>query len=599
MAIDINIGSKLDAKGFKQAETATEKLTRNVKNLAGSLGLAFGTAAVVAFGKASIKAALEAQAEQERLANLLEVTTGASRRQIAALNDQAEALEKIGVVTAGSITQTQSQLATFNLQISTIEKLTPAILDYVTAEKGATASAADFKSMTNGLAQALNGNFTSLTRVGFVIDDVTKKRIKEGTETERAAALVEVLNSTYKDFNKNLRLTNAGQMQVLANTADDVKVIIGTGILDSLKILSEDKSIDNLTTSMTEAAEATAETTVAVSKLIKEITKIPVVGDFLGRLVSNPLNLPKEFLVFGEGGLLDYSREYGKLTEKIYGGAAATKYLAEVEAAAAKKRATADRLANTAAKKIADTKKKQLATEKALLVEKNKQAVLDKASLLLAQGQKIFDEEGIQLAAAAQGKLTEEERVRLALKKDIFDLEAAINEGNVGAAAKLADSLLGNAQKLAALRTEMMGLNNIENPFTAWLQTLTQMSSELDKMVKSVENQLRTTIRTMLDSISGALAKLQAINGRNTPIEEQRSIIGEKLAAARPDITALQDQLARMGVPGYSQSSANSTSVVVNVAGSVSTERDLVSAITQGLYAQQASGTPVNYSTVY
>jgi len=41
------------------------------------------------------------------------------------------------------------------------------------------------------------------------------------------------------------------------------------------------------------------------------------------------------------------------------------------------------------------------------------------------------------------------------------------------------------------------------------------------------------------------------------------------------------------------------TTVVVNVAGSVSTERDLVSAITQGLYSQQASGTPVNYSTVY
>jgi hypothetical protein len=45
--------------------------------------------------------------------------------------------------------------------------------------------------------------------------------------------------------------------------------------------------------------------------------------------------------------------------------------------------------------------------------------------------------------------------------------------------------------------------------------------------------------------------------------------------------------------------SMGGTSVVVNVAGSVSTERDLVAAITQGLYSQQASGTPVTYSTVY
>jgi hypothetical protein len=590
-------------KAFKQAETATDKLNRGVKNLARNVGLAFGTAAIVAYGRASVKAALESQAEQERLANLLEVTTGASRRQIDALNQQASALEKIGVVTAGSITQTQSQLATFNLQISTIEQLTPAILDYVTAEKGATATTEQFKSMTNGLAQALNGNFTSLTRVGFVIDDVTKKRIKEGTETERAAALVEVLNSTYKDFNKNLRLTSAGQMQVLANTANDVKVIIGTGILDSLKLLSDDQSVDSLTTSMTEAAEATAETTVAVSKLIKEITKIPVVGDFLGRLVSNPLNLPKELLVFGEGGLLDYSREYGKLTEKIYGGAAATKYLAEVEAAAAKKRAEADRLANAAAKKIADTKKKQLATEKALLAEKKKQEALDKAALVLAQGQKVFDEEGIQLAAAAQGKLTDEERVRIALKKDILDLESAINEGNVTAAARLANSMVANAQKLAALRTDMIGLNDIQNPFDAWLETLRLMAMELAALSKP----LKEVPKLLPKGATPAEIMANIEQYQKLSPEDQTILFGSPLLPSGslgstmsgtftegPDAARFYNQMSAGGSMGGA-----GTVVNVNVTGSVTTERDLVAAITQGLYAQQASGTPVNYSTAY
>jgi hypothetical protein len=40
---------------------------------------------------------------------------------------------------------------------------------------------------------------------------------------------------------------------------------------------------------------------------------------------------------------------------------------------------------------------------------------------------------------------------------------------------------------------------------------------------------------------------------------------------------------------------------VVNVVvqGSVSTERDLVDAITQGIYNNQAAGIPINYSTVY
>jgi hypothetical protein len=50
------------------------------------------------------------------------------------------------------------------------------------------------------LAQALNGNFASLTRVGFVLDKVTKKTIASGSESERAAAIVKVLESTYKGF---------------------------------------------------------------------------------------------------------------------------------------------------------------------------------------------------------------------------------------------------------------------------------------------------------------------------------------------------------------------------------------------------------------
>jgi hypothetical protein len=44
---------------------------------------------------------------------------------------------------------------------------------------------------------------------------------------------------------------------------------------------------------------------------------------------------------------------------------------------------------------------------------------------------------------------------------------------------------------------------------------------------------------------------------------------------------------------------AYQNSIVVNVQGSVTTERDLVSAITQGIYNNQASGIPINYSTAY
>jgi hypothetical protein len=579
----INIASKFDAKGFKQAESASEKLARTAKNLAGTLGLAFGSAAVVAYGKASVKAALESQAEQERLNNILKVTTGATQSQIDVLNEQANALERIGVVTGGNIKMTQSQLATFDLQISTIKTLTPAILDYVTAEKGATASAADFKSMTNGLAQALNGNFASLTRTGFVLDEVTKKTIKEGTETERAAALVKVLNSTYKDFNANLRNTDSGKMQVLANTAREVQTIIGAGIIDSLKLLSEDTTIDGLTAKMRELAVATSDVSTGFSLFLKDVKEgleaDPILGSFFGWLLDDI----GSGIIFEKAGKERRERlAYNKNEHK-----------------AKQLNLAVDNKADKLTKSQVAARNKLLATQRKIAAEKKKQEILDKASLVLAQGQKVFDEEGIQLAAAAQGKLTEEERTRLALKTDIFNLEAAINEGNISAAAALANSMVANAQKLAALRTDMIGLNDIQNPFTAWLDTLRQMALELSKLAD-----VNPAPMTQQQQLGNVLSFGEALKSKQQNLLERTDPNTDPLTALRLTAENLKAQqqglLASIGGT-YAQSSmtGGGTIVNLNVQGSVSTERDLVAAITQGLYAQQASGTPVNYSTAY
>ena len=565
-------------KGFKQAETATDKLTRGVKNLAGSLGLAFGTAAVVAYGRASVKAALESQAEQERLNNILKVTTGATLQQIDVLNQQADALERIGVVTGGNIKTTQSQLATFDLQISTIKTLTPAILDYVTAEKGATASASDFKSMTNGLAQALNGNFTSLTRTGFVLDEFTKKTIKEGTETERAAALVKVLNSTYKDFNANLRNTDAGKMQVLANTAKEVQTIIGFGIIDSLKILSQDTTIDGLTIKMKELAVAVSDVSIGFSLFFKDFKEgleaDPILGSFFGWLLDDI----GSGIIFEKAGKERRERlAYNKNEHK-----------------AKQQNVILDNKADKLTKSQLAAQNKLLTTQKRIAAEKKKQEILDKASLVLAQGQKVFDEEGIQLAAAAQGKLTDEERTRLNLKTDIFNLEAAINEGNISAAVRLSNSMVANAQKLAALRGDMIGLNDIENPFTAWLETLKQMAAELAKLA----NIKPLAALPMGGAMAEPLYKYNSLSQQLVPGTTERSPMG--YGGGQFDMNLIPST-PLYGYNSLSQSAVPSgdTIVNVNVTGSVTTERDLVAAITQGLYAQQASGTPVNYSTAY
>lgn len=142
-----------------------------------------------------------------RLSQILKTATGATDDQVNSLLDQAEALEKVWVASKENIINAQAQLATFDLQSDTIKKLIPSITDYVMAEKWATATTDDFKQMTNGLAQALNWNFSSLTRVWFVLDDTTKELISSWTEMERAEAIAKILDWTYWWFNQRLTET--------------------------------------------------------------------------------------------------------------------------------------------------------------------------------------------------------------------------------------------------------------------------------------------------------------------------------------------------------------------------------------------------------
>jgi hypothetical protein len=220
----------------QQSGKAMTGFMDKIKQVGGAMGVAFGGAAVLTFLRSSVTEANAASAAQERLRQLLITTGGATNEYVDYLLEQASALEKVGVVSKANIVTAQSQLATFDLAGETIATLTPAILDYVTAEKGAAATSDDFRQMTNGLAQALNGNFGSLTRVGFVLDDQTKKLISNGTESERAAAIVDVLNSTYKDFNASLRDTNP--MQVAANELGNLKEDLGAALLPALEKVS-------------------------------------------------------------------------------------------------------------------------------------------------------------------------------------------------------------------------------------------------------------------------------------------------------------------------------------------------------------------------
>lgn len=194
---------------------------------------------LISFSKQAIGLAQERLTAETALAQQLRVSRNATDEQIKSLIDQANALEKVGVVDASVTTAMQARLAGFDLSTEAIKKLTPAILDYTVAERGANATAEDAVSRANGLAQALQGNFASLTKVGFVLDKATKETIAHGTEMQRVTAITKVLNSTYEGMNETMGKTFAGTVFRAKDALDDLKTTVGFALMPAVGALAE------------------------------------------------------------------------------------------------------------------------------------------------------------------------------------------------------------------------------------------------------------------------------------------------------------------------------------------------------------------------
>jgi hypothetical protein len=301
MAIIVPILTTFNDKGIKSAikefQTATtqiqkfgavgkifegvgQSLTKNLTVPILGLGAALGT---------FVKDAIEAEAATAKLRKILLNTGGATEKGVDALLKQASALEKIGVASKESIVTSQAQLATFDLQASTIETLTPAILDYVLAEKGATATSEDFKTMTNSLGAALQGQFGALTRANFRLTENQKKMVSTGTESERATAIVELLTSTYGGFNEALAQTPEGRIILLGREFGQLKQEIGSVflpvVLEVSDVIKNDiiPEVQNLVDKFKTLSPETIDTGVKIAGLIAILGPLVfVIGKVIG-----------------------------------------------------------------------------------------------------------------------------------------------------------------------------------------------------------------------------------------------------------------------------------------------------------------------------
>ena len=267
---DILIGSKLDAKGFKAAETQLSKLSRSVTKVAGAFGLAFGTRAMTRYSKNAIKAFAEDEKAARSLAIQLK-NTGNAFAQPGIESFIANLERSTGILDEVLRPSFQTLLTSLD-DVALAQKTLSLALD-VSAGTGK-----DLQAVSLGLAKGYLGNTTSLTRLGA---GLTKNILATGDMVK----ITDVLTKKFAGQAKSAVQGYSGQMALLTVASENSQEIIGKGLLDALNNLGGNTGIESTTRQMEALAQFTSDFVVGLSLIGKtKGSKTGILGMIAGTL---------------------------------------------------------------------------------------------------------------------------------------------------------------------------------------------------------------------------------------------------------------------------------------------------------------------------
>jgi len=451
--VAINIAAEYTGKAaFDKANKSVTTLERNVKKLASGLGLALGTTAMAAYGKAAVKAFAADEAAARRLATAVD-NLGLSFSQ-AKVNTFIEDLEKSALIaddvlrpafqalltTTGSLTKSQ-ELLNNAIQISR-------------------ASGVDLATVSQDLANGFVGITRGLKKynTGLTQAELKSKSFNEilGIMLAKSAGAA----SAYLE-------TTAFKLDALTTASDRAKETIGAGLVDAFARIAGGSETSDAVKAIDNIAKAINGVTAATGFLIGGLVKLYRGLDFITTFGG----------LTGANGSLATMLESQPSTNRSAspaGTAARTAQQRAAEAAAAKR-----------AKELAKLTKQQVDAQKKLTAEQKKQNALKKAG-------SIFDLDQIQIIAALKGQLSEQDRKRL-------ELQFALLLGNKEEASRLTYQL-AKAQGLGEqIARDLASLPMANNPFASW-------EAYLDKIAEKARQIASLTVNAPLGTAAAAAA---------------------------------------------------------------------------------------------
>jgi len=451
-------------KAFKQADTATQKLTSNVKKLAGAVGLAYGTSAIIAYGKASVKAFAADEAAARRLTTAVEnLGIGFANPQI---TEYIANLEKSAAIADDVLRPAFQGLLTTTGSLTQSQKL---LNDAITISR---ASGVDLATVTEDLGKGYVGITRGLTKynTGLTRAELTSKSFNEilGVILKRSAGAAE----DYLD-------TTAYKFDVLSVATSNAAEIIGGGLVDAFALVGggTDASdaayvIESIATALANVSRQAGRTVGVIPTLIQNLKKLPrdIFAGFAGAQIGRNVVIPQK-------------KEEAKLTltQKKQ-----EELMAKLEKDALKR------------------EKERLALLNKQNTAKKLQGAIDKANLALGKGEEIFDIEKIQIAAALTsqaeqlGKATSQSQIlqiandtaRLNVKRSISELEDAIASKDEKAIINATAKLNADLKSLNALTGQNAALLSIESILNS-LKPVDLINQEnLDAALKKIQDMI-------------------------------------------------------------------------------------------------------------
>lgn len=290
-----NIVSKIDGSvetNIKKVETNVKELGNtmdktnskaksfgdNFRDVAKAIGLVYLTQQIFNFGKASVQAFANAQQSLIQFNNAQQNVAGTTKEQINDLNEYILALEKKTSIDDKSIRQASQILAQDQISIENQKKLLAGIVDLAVANSKANGQEIDVAGTGKAIGLAFaEGNLGRLVKQNVAgITETEKKLFEMGTEAQRTAILMKILDTNAKGAGENLGNSFQGKINRAKDTIEDLQVALGEGLQVGFYAL-----IDNLFSTSKGADELTDKTNGYATSAVRMAGVVGFLGNSL------------------------------------------------------------------------------------------------------------------------------------------------------------------------------------------------------------------------------------------------------------------------------------------------------------------------------